>query len=138
MLRVDQRGVTIVELMVAMMLLTIALVAMAAAFPYAMYGVVAGGYQTTATLLAQQAMDQARNTLYSNLSTLNTTGGTGSCGGGTGTFVTVTGYTGFTRCVDMQAAASSTTVTVVVEFNAVGGIGTGTIYDTTLTTIITQ
>jgi prepilin-type N-terminal cleavage/methylation domain-containing protein len=135
----DQRGVTLVELMVAMLLLSIALVGMGAALPYGMYGVIAGGYQTTATLLAQQKIDTARNTLYGNLTTLNTGGGSGSCGGGTGSFTAAPeGYAGFSRCIDVQVGVSTTTVTVVVRFHGIGGAGSGAIYDTTLVTILAQ
>ena len=63
MRRRDQRGVTMVELMVAMILMGIALLALAASFPYAMYGVVASGFQTTATLLAQEAVSYTHLTL---------------------------------------------------------------------------
>ena len=135
MLRRDERGVTLIELMVAMMLLTVAFVALAASFPYAMFGVVAGGFQTTATILSQQSIDRARNTLYTDLPSLSTPSGTSSCGGGTGTFVSVTGYDGFKRCVDVQTGTSTTTVTVVTRFTGIGGVGAGAIYDSTLVTL---
>ena len=60
MKRHDQRGVTMVELMVAMVLMAVALLALAASSPYALYGVVASGFQTTATLLAQEAIERAK------------------------------------------------------------------------------
>ena len=60
MRRLTQQGVTMVELMVAMLLMAIALLALAASIPYAMYGVVASGFQTTATLLAQEAIERAK------------------------------------------------------------------------------
>jgi prepilin-type N-terminal cleavage/methylation domain-containing protein len=135
MLRRNERGVTLIELMVAMMLLTVAFIALAASFPYAMFGVVAGGFQTTATLLSQQSIDRARNTLYTALPSLSTPSGTSSCGGGTGTFVSVAGYDGFKRCVDVQTGTSTTTVTVVTRFTGVGGVGAGAIYDATLVTL---
>ncbi len=127
MIRLDQRGLTLVELLVCMFLLAVALVGLAASFPYAMFGVTAGGYQTTATLLAQQSIDIAKNTLYSNLSTLDTGG-----------FVAVTGFTGFQRSITVAAAsptAGTTTVTVVVRFS---GVTPSPIYDTTLVTILVQ
>ncbi len=130
MARRDQRGVTVLELLVAMSLLATALVGLAASFPYALYGVVAGGYQTTATLLAQKDIESAKATDYASLSSL-----------GTGGFVTVSGYDGFQRSVAVATAtptAQTTTVTVVVRFSGVGGIGAGTIYDTTLVTILSQ
>ena len=138
MLHRNERGVTLIEVMVAMMLLTVAFVALAASFPYAMFGVIAGGFQTTATLLSQQAIDRARNTLYANLPSLSTPAGVNRCGGGTGTFVSVTGYDGFKRCVDVQTGTSTTTVTVVTRFTGIGGVGTGTIYDATLVTLRAQ
>lgn len=125
--RMGQRGVTVVELMIAMLLLAIALIGLATSFPYALYGVVAGGYQTTATLLAQQSIDLARNTLYENLPTLSTGG-----------LQAVPGYDGFQRDIQVSTVSSTTTITVVVRFSGVGGVGAGTIYDTTLVTIRTE
>jgi type II secretory pathway pseudopilin PulG len=139
MVRRNEAGATLIELMVAMVLLAIALLGLAASFPYAMQGVVAAGYQTTATLLAQQTVDNARFTLYDDLSTLITSG-SGSCQGGGG-FEAVSGYGTFTRCVGVETAtptANTTTITVVVRFTGTGGMGFGTIWDTTLTTIITR
>jgi hypothetical protein len=120
--------------MVALILLSIALVGMGAALPYGMHPVVAGGFQTTATLLTQQSIDRARNTLYSNLSTLST-GGDATCNSG---FVAVPGVDGFSRCVGVSVGTSTTTITVVTRFTGVGGVGTGTIYDSTLVTILAQ
>lgn len=125
-----QEGITVVELLVAMSLLAIALIGLAASFPYAMYGVIAGGYQTTATLLAQQSIETAKATDYASLSSL-----------GTGGFVVVSGYDGFQRSVTVgtgSPTAQTSTITVVVRFTGVGGVGTGTIYDTTLVTILSQ
>ena len=132
----DQGGATLVELMVALILLSIALVGMGAAMPYGVHPVVAGGFQTTATLLSQQGIDIARNTLYANLSTLATGGGS-DCSSG-GTFAALTGFPGFTRCIAVSVSTSTTTVTVVTRFTGVGGVGAGTIYDATLVTIMAQ
>jgi prepilin-type N-terminal cleavage/methylation domain-containing protein len=138
MRRMDERGVTMVELMMAMVLLAIALVGLAASFPYAMQGVVAGGFQTTATLLAQQSIDQARGKLYDRLCAMDTGGA----------FAPVPGYDGFSRQVAVSPLAAScpgtpsgstiTTVTVTVRFAGIGGLGAGTIWDTTLVTIRTE
>jgi len=120
--------------MVALILLSIALVGMGAALPYGMHPVVAGGFQTMATLLTQQGIDIARNTLYANLSTLST-GGDATCTSG---FVAVSGVDGFSRCIGVSVGTSTTTVTVVTRFIGVGGVGVGTIYDSTLVTILAQ
>lgn len=134
----DQRGVTLVELMVAMMLLTVALIVLAASFPYAMQGVVAGGYLTTATLLAQESIDDARARTYDSLCSVDTGG----------SFSSVTGYDGFSRQITASPLASPcpgnpsggtvTTVTVVVRFLGVGGGGQNPIYDTTVATVFAQ
>jgi prepilin-type N-terminal cleavage/methylation domain-containing protein len=137
----DDRGVTMVELMVAMILLVIALLALAASFPYSMQGVAAGGYQTAATLLAQQSIDQARGKPYDRLCAMDTSG----------TFVTVPepGFSAFARqisvsplaapCPGTPTGSTTTTVTVTVRFQGIGGMGSGSvIWDTTLATIRAQ
>jgi prepilin-type N-terminal cleavage/methylation domain-containing protein len=126
----DQRGVTLVELMMAIMLLVIALVGLAASFPYAMYGVVAGGFQTTATLLAQQQIDQARLKPYDVLCSLNANWGA------------VTGYVGFekqvsvTPCAGGTGAPTATVATVNVQVRFKGQ--DGGYYTTSLVTIRAQ
>jgi prepilin-type N-terminal cleavage/methylation domain-containing protein len=124
MRRRDQRGVTIVELMVAMVLMAIALLALAATFPYAMFGVVASGFQTTATLLAQEAIERAKAADYGSIASLNFDGSSGTlpteCSG-SGNFRTVTAFAGFSRCVAVQVGtptATTTTITAVVLFSA--------------------
>lgn len=92
--KMDQRGITLVELMIAMFLLAIALVGMAAAFPLAMYGVTGGGLQTVATNLAMEVIEQAKRTAYDALETTLDTGGVALDLG-------PSGYPGFTRRVDV-------------------------------------
>jgi Tfp pilus assembly protein PilV len=127
-----------VELMVAMVLMAIALLALAASFPYAMYGVVASGFQTTATLLAQEAMERAKAADYGSIANLSFDGSSGSlptdCDSG-GNFRPVTAFSGFTRCVAVQAGtptSTTTTITAVVEFS---GSVPDPIYRTTVVTI---
>jgi len=139
MTRQNERGVTLLEILIAMLLLGVALIGLAASFPLAMYGVTLGGYQTTATLLAQQSMEQARAKTYAAIfSSLDTGGGVCDTLGG-GTFVDLGStpvdsgstpppdpvyYPGFARCVSVQVGtptATTTTVTVVVRFSAGGG-----------------
>ena len=109
-----------VELMVAMVLMAVALLALAASFPYALYGVVVSGFQTTATLLAQEAIERAKAADYGSLASLSfdESSGTlpGDCSGG---LRPVTAFSGFARCVAVQAgtpSATTTTITAVVEF----------------------
>ena len=138
MRRADQRGVTMVELMVAMVLMAVALLALAATFPYAMFGVVASGFQTTATLLAQEALERAKAADYGSIASLSFDGSSGTlpadCSAG-GTFRPVTAFAGFTRCVAVQTGtptSTTTTITAVVEFS---GSVPDPIYRTTVTTI---
>jgi len=136
MRRPDQRGVTMVELMVAMILMAIALLALAASVPYAMYGVVASGFQTTATLLAQEAIERAKAADYATIASLSFDGSSGTlptdC---SGSFRPVAAYSGFTRCVAVQTGSptsTTTTITAVVEFS---GSVPNPIWRTTVTTI---
>ena len=138
MRRLNQRGITMVELMIAMILMAIALLALAASFPYAMYAVVASGFQTTATLLAQEAIEQAKATDYSSIASLAFDGSTGTLPGdcnSSGNFRTVTAFGGFSRCVAVQVGtptATTTTVTVVVRYS---GPVPNPIWETTVSTI---
>jgi prepilin-type N-terminal cleavage/methylation domain-containing protein len=135
----DARGVTLVELMVALLLLVIALAGLAAVFPHATYGVVAGGYQSTATFLAQQKIDEAKYTPFASLSTLDT-------GGLVGPPLTVTlpdgttqTFDGFSRSVSVSAVPSTTTllqIQVLVQFQAPSSL-TPT-YQTTLSTMVAK
>jgi prepilin-type N-terminal cleavage/methylation domain-containing protein len=138
MRRRDQQGVTMVELMVAMILMGIALLALAASFPYAMYGVVASGFQTTATLLAQEAVERAKAADYGSIASLSFDGSSGTlptdCSG-SGNLRTVTTYSGFSRCVAVQPGtptSTTTTITVAVEFS---GSVPNPIWRTTVMTI---
>ncbi len=138
MRRGDQRGVTMVELMVAMILMAIALLALAASFPYAMYGVVAGGFQTTATLLAQEAIERTKSTDYGSIASLSFDGSSGTlptdCSG-TGSFRTVAAFSGFTRCVAVQVGTPTSTTTTITAVVVFSGSVPDPIYRTTVATI---
>ena len=138
MRRLSQRGITMVELMIAMILMAIALLGLAASFPYAMYAVVASGFQTTATLLAQEAIERSKAADYGSIANLSFDGSSGTlptdCSG-SGNFLTVTAYSGFSRCVAVQTGqptATTTTITVVVKFS---GSVPNPIWQTTVATI---
>jgi len=134
----DQRGFTIVELMIAMVLMAVALLALAASFPYAVYGIVLSGVQTTATFLAQEAIERARAADYESLGSLRFDGAAGAspgdCDAG-GSFRPVTAVAGFARCVSVRIGTptpATTTITVVVEFTETG---VARPWRTTMTTI---
>ncbi len=122
----NERGVTLVELMVAMMLLAIALTGLASSYPLAMQAVTGGGFQTTATLLAQQCIELAKTMPYDRLP-LDLAP---NCP------ANPTGYPGFTRSVQVTTAtptAATTTVTVTVNFQSTQGQ-----IDTAVATILAQ
>ncbi len=125
----DERGVTLIELMVAMILLAIALSGLAASFPLAMFAVTEGGYQTTATLLALKCTDDAKSIGYSQIPTVLPA----VCPSGP-----VPGYPSFSQTLVIQPGvptATTTTVTTTVQFVSQAG-GTPTV--TTLATVIAQ
>jgi len=106
--RSAEHGATLVELLIAMLLLVVAIVGLGASLPLALSSVVVGGRQAVATLLAQQALELAKSTPYSNLSGMDSGG-----------FVTVPESPGFERAVAVQPGAptaGATTVTVTVRF----------------------
>jgi len=111
-----ERGVTLVELMVAMLLLAVALIGLAASFPFSMYAVTDGGRQTVATNLALEIIEQAKRTSYAALPDLAAARGT------------VAGFDGFEREVVVEAynpganpCADCTSVTVRVFFTGQQG-----------------
>src|SRR5262249_23498976 len=65
--RLTQQGMTIVEVLIAVCLLAVALIAIAAAIPYGLVAVSGSGFQTTATGLAQEPIDTAKRTAFASL-----------------------------------------------------------------------
>ncbi len=121
-----ERGVTLIELLVAMMLLATALVGLAASYPLLMQAVAGGGFQTTATLLAQQCIELAKSMPYDRLAADLP----GSCP------ASPSGYPGFTRSLTVTPAsptATTTTVTTQVDFQGAQGATS-----TTVATILSQ
>ncbi len=56
----DQRGMTLVEILVAVAVLMVALVGLASGIPIASYGIQEGSQLTTATFLANQRLEQVK------------------------------------------------------------------------------
>lgn len=63
----DERGFTLVELLVAMAVLGVGLVAVASGFSYGLAGVEAGKQQTTATFLAEHRLEQVKGTAFASI-----------------------------------------------------------------------
>jgi len=60
-LAVDQRGLTIIEIMIAIGIMSVGLAALFTAIPIAAYGIQEGNQLSTATFLANQRLEQVRN-----------------------------------------------------------------------------
>lgn len=60
----DQRGITLMEVLIAVVILSIGLVALSGAIPLAAYGIQEGNQLSTATFLANQRLEQVRNALW--------------------------------------------------------------------------
>jgi len=122
----DERGVTLIELMVTAMLLVIALTGLAASYPLAMQAVTGGGYQTAGTLLAQQCIELAKSMPYDRLPIDLIP----NCP------ANPAGFGSFTRTVTVAPAtptATTTTVTILVTYNSTQGQ-----VQTSLVTILAQ
>ena len=61
----NQRGMTVVELMVAIAIIGVGLAALSSAIPIAAYGIQEGNQLSTATFLANQRIEQVRNAAWS-------------------------------------------------------------------------
>jgi prepilin-type N-terminal cleavage/methylation domain-containing protein len=99
-----QRGVTLVELLIVVMLLATALVAVVAASPLPMQAVTAGGLRTTATLLAHQCLERARSMAYGQV----------PLDLGASCSADPAEYPGFRRTVTVTASSPTRTTTTVV------------------------
>jgi type II secretory pathway pseudopilin PulG len=60
----DQRGMTLVEILIAVVVIMIALLGLASGIPIASYGIQEGTQLTTATFLANQRLEQVRATAW--------------------------------------------------------------------------
>jgi prepilin-type N-terminal cleavage/methylation domain-containing protein len=98
-----EAGLTLIEVLVTMALLTIALLGMAVAFPVGRAVVLQARMSTTAVALAEQRLEQAKRTPYASLATL--------AGNDTTTHAP---YTVSTQVTAEAPSAGMTTVTVTV------------------------
>jgi prepilin-type N-terminal cleavage/methylation domain-containing protein len=60
----NQRGMTLMEILAAVAIIAVGLVALSSAIPLAAYGIQEGNQLSTATFLANQRMEQVRNAVW--------------------------------------------------------------------------
>lgn len=117
----SQSGLTLVEVMVAMVLLAVALLGLAAAFAPGRMAIQSGDQSTTAVFLARQVLEDMRNRAYDTdtdeLVAANFPAATA--------YGAITNYPGFRRTisiVDDSPATGTKTATVTVFFRGNDGV----------------
>jgi prepilin-type N-terminal cleavage/methylation domain-containing protein len=117
-----QSGVSLVELMVALLLLGVALMGMAAAFAPGRMAIQGGDQATTATFLARQVLENMRNRAYDLDGDELVNGTTFPAATGYGS---ISGYPAFRRTItinDDSPETNTKTVTVAVFFRNSSGV----------------
>lgn len=119
----NQRGMTLAEVMVALPIITIGLLALLSAIPLSTYAIQDGSQTSTATFLANQRLDQVRNAQWMATCSPPTPDNLGvsasstaaPTSGGTPTFpdenpIVAAPYAAYTRQVRITESVASTTV----------------------------
>ena len=112
----SRSGLTLVEVLMAVMLVAVALLAVAAAFPPAFYAVHSGRHLTTAAALDQEVVEGAKRLAFTNVTSTNLTTLYPS---------PPTGYAGYTRAIQVDdildaGAVIMKRVTVTTTYNLYG------------------
>ncbi len=137
---INQRGLTLVEALLAVAIIGIALVALSAMIPSSIFGVQQGKQASTAAFLADQRLEQVKNAQWSAAPAVDSLGlspdpSSPPASGGVITFADenpASGYQGYRRTVriiDVSPAGSADTlrqVTVSVLYNPMTAAGAAT------------
>jgi len=141
----DQRGMTLVEILIAAAVLMVALVGLASGIPIASYGIQEGSQLTTATFLANQRLEQVRAAAWTSTPAVDNLGVSASAtaapqSGGVTRFpdespvaAPYTQYTRQVRITDCGAGAGCgglvlpdlRQVTITVSYAPLTGVGVG-------------
>ena len=141
----DQRGMTLVEILIAAAVLMVALVGLASGIPIASYGIQEGSQLTTATFLANQRLEQVRAAAWTSTPAVDNLGVSASAtaapqSGGVTRFPdespVAAPYTQYTRQVRITDCGAGLgcgglvlpdlrQVTITVSYAPVTGVGVG-------------
>jgi type II secretory pathway pseudopilin PulG len=105
-----QDGFTLVEVVVAILLMSTALIAIAAAVPAGVLAVSSAGFHLTALGLAQEPLDTAKRTSFANLSSIGASRASVSGFAGFEREVIVSGYSAPGSCSGTPCSATCPTV----------------------------
>lgn len=140
----NERGITLPEILIATVLIGLGLVGVMIVVPVAAVGIQDGSQTSLATFLAQQRLEEARHRTWTaaedclgvSASATDEPAPAGTCGGSTAATFTdeapVTGYTQYsrvTRITDVEDGLRR--VTVTVSYQPITGTGVGS-YDKTV------
>lgn len=126
----DQRGFTLIEIFIAIVILTVGLLGMAALTTGVVRGNLAGKNITTATVIAQSCFEENRRVGYSSAGAVPA-GGSNSCV--TGSATVNLGGVSFTRNLTIDTSVSNIKTLMVVVSWSEGAVGAKSI---TLKTIL--
>jgi prepilin-type N-terminal cleavage/methylation domain-containing protein len=115
-LRGDQGGFTLPEVLVAAVIVTVGLTAIAGGFQYALSGVEIGKKQSTAVFLAEQKLEQIKNDAMTNFAAMGPYSAEA--------YGSITGYPSHRRTVTVTVATATTKlVSVSVFYQPQGSYG---------------
>jgi len=112
----DERGISVAEVLVATFIITVGLLAVLTAFPFAMSGVETGKQQSTATFLAEQQLENFRTAQVTDPTMTTAMFNLGTTTEAYGTIAN--GYTKYQRATTVAAGPTATTkrITVAVSY----------------------
>jgi type II secretory pathway pseudopilin PulG len=113
----DDRGITLAEILVATVIISIGLVGLAVVIPLSSYGVHEGNALSTATFLAEQRLEEVRNAAWTTTPSTNDCLGIGPSAAATTTTCTRSAVGTQTACT------SGTACTTYPDESAVTGYG---------------
>lgn len=128
----DQRGMTLAEILIAITIISVGLVALASAIPIAAYGIQEGNQLSTATFLANQRLEQIRNAQWTACPEVDNLGVSASDENplpapfaGYSRQVRITNLLGPATCPDgvLTGTTGLRQITVTVSYRPMTGIG---------------